>query len=364
LATASEFGQLVEVAPLLFPVAVPALINLSELSWISPVKPPLLKRLMLTCMPLMVASEGIAKPKLVAFNACENAVPTPATVVFELLLLMIFPGLLQAVPVPLVAPVPAKFGPTVTGLADVQVDDAVNAALAVPWQMVTPVNSGTGLIVNTLVDVALAHGELAIAVNVSVTVPAAISAGLGSYVASVNELASVNVPVPLDVQVTLASLLALEPDVILTAPELAQVLKAEPAVAVGAAVMLIVFVEVTLAQPALPIAVSTSVLLPAVLSAALGLYVAVVNEVEFANVPVPFDVVQVILAWLVALEPAVIFTAPEAEQVNTSVPAFAVGNVFIVSVLLDVALVAQGEFGVAVNVSVTLPAAISAGLGS
>jgi uncharacterized membrane protein len=36
----------------------------------------------------------------------------------------------------------------------------------------------------------------------------------------------------------------------------------------------------------------------------------------------------------------------------------------MLSVLLDVAFAAQGEFGVAVNVSVTLPAVISAGLGS
>ncbi len=82
------------------------------------------------------------------------------------------------------------------------------------------------------------------------------------------------------------------------------------------------------------------------------------------NVPVPLVTLQVILAWLVALDPAVIFTAPEFEQVVTAVPATAVGRVLIVSVLVDVALPTQGALGVAVKVNVTLPADISAALGS
>ena len=91
---------------------------------------------------------------------------------------------------------------------------------------------------------------------------------------------------------------------------------------------------------------------------------AVVNEVALASVPVPLAEVHVILAWLAALEPAVMLTAPVLEQVTTAVPAFAVGSVLIVNILLDAALEAQGELGVAVNVSVTLPAVISAALGS
>ena len=43
-----------------------------------------------------------------------------------------------------------------------------------------------------------------------------------------------------------------------------------------------------------------------------------------ANVPVPFEV-QTISVWLLALEPVVILTAPELEQVLTAVPATAVG---------------------------------------
>ena len=80
-----------------------------------------------------------------------------------------------------------------------------------------------------------------------------------------------------------------------------------------------------------------------------------------AKVPVPLDV-QVIPALLVALDPAVILTAPVLEQVLTAVPATAVGAAVMVSVLVEVAL-PQVPFPVAVNVKVTLPAEISAGLG-
>lgn len=80
------------------------------------------------------------------------------------------------------------------------------------------------------------------------------------------------------------------------------------------------------------------------------------------KVPVPLDV-QVTLAWFVALDPAVIFTAPEVEQVVTAVPAIAVGAALMVSVLVEVAFATQGELGDAVKVSVTLPAVISAALG-
>jgi len=89
--------------------------------------------------------------------------------------------------------------------------------------------------------------------------------------------------------------------------------------------------------------------------------VAVVNEVAFVKLPVPDDV-QLIPLLLVALEPAVIFTAPVLEQVATAVPATAVGAGVIVNVLVDTAF-AQVPFPVAVNVIVTVPAAISAALG-
>ena len=88
-----------------------------------------------------------------------------------------------------------------------------------------------------------------------------------------------------------------------------------------------------------------------------------VKDVALANDPVPFVVDQVIPELLLALDPAVIFTAPIEEQVKTAVPETAVGAWFIVSVLFEVALLTQGELGVDVKVSVTLPALISAALG-
>jgi len=89
--------------------------------------------------------------------------------------------------------------------------------------------------------------------------------------------------------------------------------------------------------------------------------VAVVNELGLANVPVPLDV-QVIPLVLVALDPAVIFTAPELEQVATAVPATAVGAAVIVMVLVEV-VGPQVPLPLAVKVKVLLPAAISAALG-
>ncbi len=88
--------------------------------------------------------------------------------------------------------------------------------------------------------------------------------------AVVKDVAFANVPVPLEVQVVPALLLVLEPAVMFTAPLFEQVLTAVPAVAVGAVVMVKVFVEVAFAQVPLPVAVNVSVTLPAVMSAALG----------------------------------------------------------------------------------------------
>ena len=51
-----------------------------------------------------------------------------------------------------------------------------------------------------------------------------------------------------------------------------------------------ILVEVLFPQGALPYAVKVNVRLPAAISAALGLYVHVVNEVGLVNVPVPFEV--------------------------------------------------------------------------
>ncbi len=87
---------------------------------------------------------------------------------------------------------------------------------------------------------------------------------------------------------------------------------------------------------------------------------AVVNEAGFVIVPVPFDV-HATLLWLVALDPAVIFTAPELVQVDTAVPAMAAGAGVIVSVLVEVAA-AQVPLPFAVKVNVTLPDSPEAGV--
>jgi len=76
----------------------------------------------------------------------------------------------------------------------------------------------------------------------------------------------------------------------LAAPEDEQVDILVPALAVGAEVIVIVFVDTADEQVPFPVAVNVSVLLPAVISAVLGVYVAVVSDVALANVPVPFDV--------------------------------------------------------------------------
>jgi hypothetical protein len=79
-----------------------------------------------------------------------------------------------------------------------------------------------------------------------------------------------NVPVPLDVHVIPELFVEVEPAVIFTGPEVEHVLTAVPAAAVGAAVIVIDLLEVALAQPAFPVAVRTNVLVPAVISAPLG----------------------------------------------------------------------------------------------
>ena len=59
------------------------------------------------------------------------------------------------------------------------------------------------VIVNVLVLVTFEHGAVPMAVNVSVTFPAEMSAALGVYIADVSEFAFAKAPVPLEVQFTL-----------------------------------------------------------------------------------------------------------------------------------------------------------------
>ena len=66
-------------------------------------------------------------------------------------------------------------------------------------------------------------------------------------------------------------------------------LKFVPATAVGDAFITTAFVEVTFEQGPFPVAVNVRVMVPALISAALGVYVQVVNEVALAKVPLPDD---------------------------------------------------------------------------
>ena len=95
-------------------------------------------------------------------------------------------------------------------------------------------------IVNVLLEVTFPQGVFPTAVNVNVTDPAVISALLGVYVANVKELAFAKVPVPLEVQVTDALLVAVAPAVMFTAPAVAQVVTAVPAETVGCVITVIV----------------------------------------------------------------------------------------------------------------------------
>ena len=85
----------------------------------------------------------------------------------------------------------------------------------------------------------------------------------------------------------------------------------EPAAAVAAPTMVNTLVDVTLPQGETPCEVNVNVTLPAVISAALGVYVGA-SVAPLANVPVPL-VPQLTLASFVALAPVI---PMEAELVH------------------------------------------------
>ena len=87
---------------------------------------------------------------------------------------------------------------------------------------------------------------------------------------------------------------------------------------------------------------------------------APVIELAFAIDPVPFEV-HMIPALFDVEDPAVIFTAPEFEQVVTTSPATAVGAVVIVKFFVDTA-VEHGLLPVAVSVRVIVPVSPAPGV--
>ena len=82
-------------------------------------------------------------------------------------------------------------------------------------------------------------------------------------------MALAKVPVPLDVHAIEVWFVALEPAVIFIAPAVEQVFIAVPAIAVGSAPIVKVFVAVPSTHPEFE-AVSVKITLPAAISAALG----------------------------------------------------------------------------------------------
>jgi hypothetical protein len=158
-----------------------------------------------------------------------------------------------------------------------------------------------------------------------------------------------------------------EPAVILTADDplevcvgSEQVVVAGPALAVGPADIVNIFEEVALLQGELPVAVKVNVTLLAEISAAPGVYVAVVSEVAFAKVPVPLEVHETPVL-LEVDDPAVIFTAPVFEQVVIAVPAVAAAGVLMLIVLV-VLTNAQPPGASEVNVRVMVPLKVPNGV--
>jgi hypothetical protein len=132
-----------------------------------------------------------------------------------------------------------------------------------------------------------------------------------------------------------------------------------PALAVGAAWIVNVAFDVAgLAHGDTGFAVHVNVRVPAVMSAALGVYV-VLASVALPNVPVPLedhmpddecvDVAEISTGLLA--------------HVEYGPPALAVGVPWIVSVAFDAAVPVQGEIDIAVQVRITLPARLSPALG-
>jgi len=107
-------------------------------------------------MPVIVAFAGIANPKFVAFKYREEALALRVHVELELSFAVILPGLIQAVPVPVVVPVPANLGPEVVGLPAGHVEVTVSDPLP-PWHIVTPVVTGNGFTVTVTAVRLLSH---------------------------------------------------------------------------------------------------------------------------------------------------------------------------------------------------------------
>jgi len=121
-------------------------------------------------------------------------------------------------------------------------------------------------------------------INLRVTEPATVSVLLGWYVVDKLVLDGLNVPVPELDQIPVP---VVDVPVRLTFGLFPQTVILFPAVTVTLEMNVITMVSVTGLQFPLPVDVSTSVTLPAVVSALLGLYEPVNEVLDGVNVPVP-----------------------------------------------------------------------------
>src|ERR1051326_5236147 len=144
---------------------------------------------------------------------------------------------------------------------------------------------GAGVYVIVMVSLVAMHALAA--VRISITLPFAVSEALGVYVALSVESLGENVPVPLVVvQMPVPFPPVIVPPSTTTAL-FAQTVVSLPATVSGMDVMVITMVSVTAKQFRLLVEVSKSVTVPAVVSAALRLYVAFNVVLLGENVPLP-----------------------------------------------------------------------------
>jgi len=129
------------------------------------------------------------------------------------------------------------------------------------------------------------HPPLPVVVTVSVTVPAAISALPGVYIAFGSEKEGEKLPSPDVVQFTPPAMVNEAPSV--TRLLFAQTVWSTPALAVGASVNVTIIWSLTAGQAPLFVEVNVSVTEPAAVSALLGVYVALGVLTLGENVPLP-----------------------------------------------------------------------------
>jgi hypothetical protein len=131
-----------------------------------------------------------------------------------------------------------------------------------------------------------------------------------------------------------------------------------PIVIVGAGVMVVEFVLLTALQLLLPVVVKVRLVIPAVISAAVGVYVAFIVVVLGEKAPAPDHIAPV----ATVNEPLSVM-AGLLPHTGAGAPAFTVGLGVMVTVIGVETPAQLLELPVVVNVSTAVPAAISAAEG-